>query len=81
MANFPVYHRDDDWKIWFETYHDGEKIGAGVWLQSYKHKSSAVRRAKKQFNRQLIDYSNGRVTTYKWTVSQTNPWSTESSRN
>lgn len=74
MGSFPIYYRDDYWKIWFETFKGTEKIGAGVWIQSYKHKSSAVRAAKRQFDRDYIDYRDGQVITHTWTVSQTNPF-------
>ena len=73
MASFPIYHRDDYWKIWYKVYEDGIYRCAGVWWQDYKHKSSAVRRAKKQFGEPRID-SDGRVTSYEWFVSKTNPF-------
>lgn len=75
MASFPIYHRDDYWKIYFEVFRDGEKSGAGVYWKSYKHKSSAVRAAKRQFDRTIRSWDTSCLT-YKWIVSQTNPWTT-----
>lgn len=61
------------WRIWFELYKNGKKVGAGLWFQAYKYKGNAVRYARKQFDSERID-SHGDVYTYKWIVSQTNPW-------
>ena len=56
----------DKWKIWLETFNNkGERVGAGVYVKEYEHKSSAIRRAKQLFD----DNPN-----IKWTVSQTNPF-------
>lgn len=68
--SYPIIHKPDTWKIWFEIFQNGEKIGAGVWHQAYKRKSDATRRAKKHFGA-LNEESNGRH--YIFTVSQTNP--------
>ena len=65
-----------DWKIWFEHFVNGRKVGAGVWHQSYKRRGNAIRRAQKQFDR-VIKCSNQTIT-YKWVVSQTNPWASRS---
>lgn len=62
------------WRIWFQCYADGRHIGSGVWHYRYKYKGNAVRRAGKQFDKSRINKINGKVTTYKWAVSQTNPW-------
>ena len=62
------------WRIWFECYADGKSIGKGVWHYRYKYKCNAVRRAKKQFDTRRINKINGKLTTYKWIVSETNPW-------
>ena len=62
------------WRIWFNLYKNGKKVGAGVWHQHYKYKGNATRYAKKRFNRTRIDYRSGDVYTYEWVVSQTNPW-------
>lgn len=60
------------YKVWYETYVDGIKIGSGVLRQEYKYKGNAVRRARSQFNRE-VEGPNGHVT-YKWIVSPVNPW-------
>lgn len=64
---------DNTWKIWFEIYEDNEKIGGGLWFQSYTRKGNAVRRARKQFDRIVTDQS-GRVLSWRWVVCQENPW-------
>lgn len=71
------FHRVDYWKIWYEIFENGKMIGAGVWLQCYKHKNSAVRRAKKQFGEPRYNPITDSTYTYEWTVSQTNPWRRE----
>ena len=76
MSSFPIYHRDDYWKIYFEVFRNGVKAGSGVYWRSYKHKSSATRAAKRQYDRTL-DCLDGETLTYKWIVSQTNPWTEE----
>lgn len=76
MSSIPIMHKNDTWKIWFETFVNGEKRGAGVWIQEYKHKSSAVRMAKKHFNPPRTTH-DGQTLTYKWIVSQTNPFRKE----
>lgn len=58
------------WKIWFEVFRKGKKIGSGVWTKSYKHKCSAVRYARQNFDKPRV----GAVLSYKWIVSQTNPY-------
>jgi hypothetical protein len=65
---------NDYWRIWFELFEDGKKIGAGVWHQHYKYKGNAVRRAKKQFDKPRVNRNTAKIYTYKWVVSQTNPW-------
>ena len=62
-----------DWRIWFELYEGDTKIGAGVWHYHYKHRSSAVRRAEQQFGKPRVNKNTGKIYTYKWVVSQTNP--------
>lgn len=73
MSSFPIIHKDAYWKIWFKRYVNGEFRGSGVWWGDYKHKSSAVRRAKKQFGEPRHSY-DGEITTFEWFVSKTNPW-------
>jgi hypothetical protein len=55
-------------------YEDGKRIGGGVWHQLYNYKGNAVRFAKKQFGTPRINKYTGKTYTYKWVVSQTNPW-------
>lgn len=74
MASFTYPYRDDAWKIWFKMYVNGEYRGAGTWLVQYKHKSSAVRRARMQYDRVHVYPETGEIITYEWIVSQTNPW-------
>lgn len=62
------------WRIWFEVFHNDKKIGAGVWHQRYAYKSNAIRRARAMFDTPRISANTGKITTYNWTVSQTNPW-------
>ena len=61
-----------EWKIWFERYVNGRKVGAGVWHKSYKREGDAIRFAKKQYDKVIQD--SNQTITYKWVVSQTNPW-------
>lgn len=65
------------WRIWFELYDGEKKIGAGVWHQHYKYKGNAVRFARKRFDKPRVNKNNNKIYTYKWTVSQTNPWAKE----
>lgn len=74
MNSFPIIHKDDHWKIWFKRYVNGELRGSGVWIREYKHKSSAVRAAKRFYDHQFVDWSSGITTTYEWIVSKANPW-------
>lgn len=54
------------WKIWFSRYDDNHNfIGSGVHPQTYKHKSSAVRAARRI-------YSNSK--NFQWGVGETNPF-------
>lgn len=62
------------WRIWFELYEDGKKIGSGLWHQHYKYKGNATRFARKHFDGERVNKNTGKVYTYKWTISQTNPW-------
>ena len=62
------------WYIWFEIFEDGKKIGCGRWHQAYTHKSSAVRRAKQMWSKDLYNPLTGTTISHKWIVSQTNPW-------
>lgn len=65
----------DYWRIWFKVYEDDKLVGAGVWHKSYKHKSSAVRRAKQMWGEDLYNPMTNTTIKRKWIVSQTNPWS------
>ena len=62
------------WRIWFELYADGKKVGRGVWHQWYTYKSNATRRAKQLLGTERVNKHTGKVYTYNWIVSQTNPW-------
>jgi len=61
------------WRIWFEVYKNGKKIGAGVWHQRYKYKANAERWAKHRFGGRGVNKNSNDIYTYKWIVSQTNP--------
>lgn len=75
MGSFPIYHRGDYWKIYYEVFANGESVSRGTWHQSYKYKSSAVRRARLHFdNRSDYNPMTNETYTYKWIVSQSNPW-------
>ena len=63
------------WRIWFTVYEDDKPIGAGVWHRAYAHKSSAVRRAKQMWDKDVYSPMTGTTIKRKWIVSQTNPWS------
>lgn len=67
-----------DWAIWFEIYENGEKLSQGVWHKRYKIKRNAIRMAKKYFDTNpRVNLETNNVYTYKWIVSQTNPWKPE----
>ena len=66
------------WRIWFELYQNGKKVGYGLWHQHYKYKGNAVRAAKRQFGKERVNERTGKVYTYNWIVSQTNPWRAQS---
>ena len=61
------------WRIWFELYEDSKKIGSGVWRQPYTYKQNAVRAARRIFGYEHVNKNTGKVYTYNWIVSQTNP--------
>lgn len=61
------------WRIWFELYENGKKIGSGVWHQPYTYKQNAVRAARRIFGCERVNKNTGKVYTYNWVVSQTNP--------
>lgn len=57
---------EERWKIWFNVYDINRNfVGAGVNPQTYKHKSSAVRAAKRIY---------GTSQTHTWVVGKTNPY-------
>lgn len=62
-----------DYAIWFETFRNGEKCGSGVYHKRYQRKGNAIRTAMKYYDRTIV-YDNHTIT-YKWVVSQENPWS------
>lgn len=59
------------WKIWYEIYQNGQKIGSGLYHRYYVRRGDAIRRANIQYNKSL-ERTDG--ITFKWCVSQTNPW-------
>lgn len=73
MASFPIYHPENYWKIYYEIFKNGKIFNSGTWWKSYKHKSSAVRAAKQQFDDRVDNSIDGEIVTYKWVVSQTKP--------
>ena len=55
------------WRIWFKRFDkDGRCYSAGVSMEEYMLKSSAVRAAKKRFGTHSDEI--------EWIVSQENPW-------
>lgn len=62
------------WRIWFELYENDRKIGSGVWYYWYMYKGNATRRAKQMFGEPRHNKRTGKTYTYKWIVSQENPW-------
>lgn len=72
MSSFPIYHPADNWKIYYDAYRDGKFHHSGVYWKSYKHKSSAVRAAKQQFDSKIVYVPDCNIT-YTWTVGQTKP--------
>lgn len=62
------------WRIWIELYEADKKIGSGIWHQCYKYKANAIRAAKRQFGQERVNRNTGKNYTYKWIVSQTNPY-------
>lgn len=76
--SFPIYCKTGYWYIWYELYENDKKIVSGQYLHpGYKHKSSAVRAARKMWGLPRVDLMTGDIVTYKWIVSQTNPFSRE----
>ena len=59
----------DRWKIWFNRYDIKHNfIGSGVHPRTYKHKSSAVRAAKRIYGESQLN------SIYQWGVGITNPF-------
>lgn len=57
------------WKIYFNCYDiNGNFKGSSIYCKTYKHKSSAVRAAKRIFGNTTTDFK------YQWGVGKTNPW-------
>ena len=56
----------EGWKIWFNRFDDNHNfIGSGVHPQTYKHKSSAIRAARRIYNNSK---------NFQWGVGITNPF-------
>lgn len=56
----------DKWRIWFKRFdNDGKPYAGGVLIETYYHKSSAIRAAKKRF---------GSDTKVEWIIGKENPW-------
>lgn len=62
------------WYIWFEILENGKSLGKGLYHYAYKHKSSAVRRAKQMWSKELYIPMTGTLIERVWVVSQENPW-------
>lgn len=67
----------DYWYIWYEIFEDGKSLGKGRYVTAYKHKSSAVRRAKQMWSADLYNPMTGTLIERIWIVSQTDPWEEE----
>lgn len=65
----------DTWKIWFKCFWKKNRswFGVGVLPYEYKRKGTAVRRAKKLFDKEYDDRY------YEYVISKTNPWCGEES--
>lgn len=61
------------WRIWFELYENGKKIGHGVWRQSYTNQEDATHVARRLFGHERVNKNTGKVYTYNWVVRKTNP--------
>lgn len=64
----------DYWYIWYEIFEDDKSVGKGRYTKAYTHKSSAVRRAKQMWSKDLYNPMTKTLIKRKWIVSQTNPW-------
>lgn len=64
------------WYIWYEIYEDGKRIlnSKGRYYRAYKYKSSAERRAKQMWGKDLENPMTGAVISRRWIISQTCPW-------
>lgn len=64
------------WYIWYEVYENGKRIPntKGRYGTAYTHKSSAIRRARKMWGKDLYDPMTDSTIHREWIVSQFNPW-------
>lgn len=62
------------WRIYYEVFEDGKKIGRGVYPKSYKYKQDAQRRAKKMWGEPQYNQLTNTTITYEWQICQNNPW-------
>lgn len=75
MPSSPIYHPENNWKIYYEAFTNGEKQWSGVYWVSYKSKGSAMRAAKRVFDdERMLVFDNDTRVNYKWVVSKTSPW-------
>ena len=62
--------------IWIEHYEYGNLVGASVSAKGYKRKGYAERVARERLSKPKKDYLS-----YKWIVSETNPWASQGHAN
>lgn len=57
------------WKIYYNCYDsNGNFKGSGIYFKTYKHKSSAIRAARKIYDDTTTGFK------YQWGVGTTNPF-------
>lgn len=62
------------WFIWFEVYEDGKFLTRGRYWRHYSHKSSAEHSARRMWSKPRYNPMTKSTITYKWVVSQEEPW-------
>jgi hypothetical protein len=67
---------NENWHIWYEIYEDGVLVphSKSKYHRSYKHKSSAERRARQMWGENSSNPITGATYSRKWIISQTCPW-------
>jgi hypothetical protein len=71
-----VDYDETRWHVWLKVYKNRRYIGYIRYSEDYTFEQSAVKSAKKYFDR--IDSNAEDSYSYKWVVSQTNPFEKKS---